>query len=132
MDYTSIWQWVARLAAIALAGLSGWLLGRTPPDWRGDSEPVGGGRYGMPGYYDSPMSIPGLGFFAGSWGAGLAAAAAIVLIIFGWPEEEAIIFPSRHALGLLFSTRFWLLAGSWLVGWTISRVTDKGPVGPLE
>jgi hypothetical protein len=131
---TATWLWTLRIAAVALALLSGWLLGRAPPDWRGDDEPVGGGSYGMPGYYDAPMTVRGMGCFAGSWGAGLASLAACLLFYFTWPDEFGSDDRSdiSDSDSLLFSVNCWALIGAWAIGWIASRLTDKGPVGPLE
>jgi hypothetical protein len=109
-----------RIAAAVLSFLSGWLLGRAAPDWRGDDEPVGGGNYGPPGYYDTPIAVRGNGCFAGSWGAGLSAFCVMALIYADWPP------------GMLSLKFMGLVVFIWLIGWTVSRVTDKGPVGPLE
>lgn len=109
-----------RIAALALSFLSGWLLGRAAPDWRGDDEPVGGGNYGAPGYYEGPNVLLGQGCFAGSWGAGVAALILIISFYLEWP-------PEMWNVGLLG-----LVILFWFIGWTVSRVSDKGPVGPLE
>lgn len=111
---------VVRIAAVVLSFLSGWLLGRAAPDWRGDDEPVGGGNYGAPGYYDTPLMVRGAGCFAGSWGAGLAAIVLIASLYLDWPPG-------------MWNVKFiGLVVFIWFVGWTVSRLTDKGPVGPLE
>jgi hypothetical protein len=110
---------VVRIDAVALSFLSGWLLGRAAPDWRGDDEPVGGDNYGSSGYYDTPLAVRGNGCFAGSWVAGLCACGVIALIYLDWPP------------GMLSLKFMGLVIAVWLIGWTISRVTDKGPVGPL-
>ena len=126
--------WALRVAAVVLALLSGWLLGRAAPDWRGDDEVVGGGNFGLPGYYDVPLTVRGWGCFAGSWGAGLAALVAYLLLYAAWPEdfESSETSAQTGAAGLLFSMHLWMLIGAWAIGWIASRLTDKGPVGPLE
>jgi hypothetical protein len=132
--------WAARIAAFALALTSGWLLGRAAPDWRGDDEAVGGGNYGMPGYYDQPMSVPGRGFFAGAWSAGLCALGALLLAYFAWPEHPAIDEAIRYGghdgslleISVLLDPRIWALLFFFAAGYVPSRLTDTGPVGPLE
>jgi hypothetical protein len=129
-----LWLW--RGGAIVLALAAGWLLGRTPPDWRGDSEVVGGGTYTPPDYYASPLLLRGRGFFSGSWLAAACTVAALALIYFGWPEAAELSEKLGDSPGsgaeLFLTPGLWIVLGAWLAGWVLSRVSDKGPVGPLE
>jgi hypothetical protein len=131
---SEIWIWAARLGAMVLAALSGWLLGRTPPDWRGDDETARTSGGVMSSYYYRPFVVYGRGCSAGSWGPGLAAAGALILLNLGWPEtmEDMGMGHDGSTIALLLAGPFWLALAVWLIGWTISRLTDKGPVGPLE
>jgi len=128
-------MWAARIGACALALAAGWLLGRSAPDWRGDDEVAGGGNYGMPDYYDEPLSVPGRGCFAGAWGAGLCALGALLLVYFAWPEDPALTQAAHYddsGIILLLDPRIWAMLFFFTAGYIPSRLTDKGPVGPLE
>ena len=128
-----MWLWTLRAAAVALALLSGWLLGRATPEWSRDdetlfSEPRDEWRD------DGVEKGAWCGCFAGSWGAALAACAALVLLYYGWPGDRKLISTlsgSPREL-LLLAVHCCLLGGAWVAGWVVGRLADKGPAGPLE
>jgi hypothetical protein len=126
--------WLLRAGALTLAMAGGWLFGRSAPDWRGDSEVVGGGNYGSPGYYDEPLTVGGRGCFAGAGGAVLCWVGALVLAWLGWPAtptETEIFSRGDWEIWLVNARVLYLLPGA-VLGYIPSRLTDKGPVGPLE
>lgn len=134
MPAEELWLLSARGAALLLGFFSGWLLGRSPPDWRGDGEVVGGGNYGLPGYYDETLTTGGQGCFAGSLGALLAAIASFLLLYFSSPELGQVYDSQGESAVLDELMQGWLWAAmlAWGGGWVLGRLTDRGPVGPLE
>jgi len=57
-----------------------------------------------------------------------------VLAILAWPDLATTDRLSRDESEflMLFERPFWLLIIAGLAGYVVSRLTDKGPVGPLE
>lgn len=132
MEWTII---LMRAGSIILAVAAGWLLGRATPSWHIDrmneNMPRSYGGYGG----DENGCIYISGFFQGAWGAVIIGIAAIVLGIFGWQDPVFTDFEmieDTYGFELLLSRTFWVLAGSGLAGYITSRITDKGPAGPLE
>jgi hypothetical protein len=129
------WGWLAAVAAVALLALAGALFGRTPVDWRLDRYnervPLSDGC----DYDDSDVT----GMYEGP-GSSWASCAA------WWSERPALagcgsalcavlgLLLSMFAAGELRLVHFalwWTLlpiAGGYVIG----RLTDTGPVGPLE
>ena len=135
MDITLI---LIRLGAILAAVGAGWALGRSNPSWEIDRTNENMPRYhygyGMGYGYGTGYGCAYLGgFFSGSWGAVVLGVVAIILAVLGW-RDPVMDEMSRHTGGaeLLFTPGFWIIVGCALAGYIAGRVTDKGPVGPLE
>jgi hypothetical protein len=133
------WIWLLRGLAVLLAFGGGWGFGRAIPGWQIDRANEDTSR--LRGRYYGGGSAGGGGcgyllmlFFQGAWGAGAMLIGALVLIPFGWPGLEALDRLNRNEreIVMLFQSPFWLLAIAGLAGYVVSRLTDKGPVGPLE
>ena len=132
MEWTII---LMRTGSIILAAAAGWLLGRSAPSWRMDrmneNMPRSYGGYGG----DESGCVYVSGFFQGAWGAAALGIAAIALGIFSWQDPVFTDFEmieETYGFELLLSRTFWVLIGSALIGYILSRLMDKGPVGPLE
>lgn len=59
---------------------------------------------------------------------------AFICAAVGWansgpPDADA---PRASILSLILTSRYLYMAVAGLAGYVISRLTDKGPVGPLE
>jgi hypothetical protein len=132
-----------RVVAIGLAAAAGWCLGRANPDWRIDrqNEDMPRHRFGYFGWgYGHGYGAAGCGyilggFLQGAWGVGIFALGALVVAFMGWGEPLLTDTAAMHhsdGLELLFTRSFWMLLAAAIVGYAVSRLTDKGPVGPLE
>lgn len=132
-----------RVAAIGLAAAAGWCLGRANPDWRIDrkNEDMPRHRFWLRGWgYGHGYGASGCGyilggFLQGAWGVGIFGLGAIVLAVMGWQEPlltDTATQDSANGMELLFTRSFWILLAAAIVGYAAARLTDKGPVGPLE
>lgn len=131
--------WLLKIGAMLLAFGAGFSFGRATPSWRIDraNEDVSGLRE----RYDRGHRTAGGGcgrlltlFFQGAWGTGLMVLAALIVSVFAWlpvaPEGGAA--PSSGGGGLLRLSPLLLLPLIGLAGYIVSRLTDRGPMGPLE
>ena len=116
--------WFLRALALLLAFGAGWSFGRAIPSWRIDrmNEDVPSpslGRYGhmhgSRGGGGNPIYL----FMNGAWGTLLVGIAALILAYFGWSDA------------LLLARPVWVLALAVIAGYVVSRLKDKGPMGPL-
>jgi len=132
------WIWLMRVLAVVLAFGGGWGFGRSIPSWRIDrrNEDVsnlrgsGGGSSGGGGGCGYLLML----FCQGAWAATSMLIGALAVAMFAWPAFGTTDRLSRDQSEflLLFESPFWLLIIAGLAGYVISRLTDKGPVGPLE
>lgn len=131
-----------RVGALLAAWLAGWLFGRCTPSWTEDSSREGEPGGGM-GYYNT-RGLDASCLYAGCFGGGyqgggscltsftsglwLPIALGLLAIFLSWmgwaaPENEE---------PMIFTAPFWYVVGAALLGYVPSRLTDKGPMGPLE
>lgn len=137
--------WTCRILALISAFGVGYFLGYSVPGWREDEQldnAVEGQRYAG---YGGSLGSRGAGCFSSLISAGLgtpdstgAKAYSIVLFImvlvfaafgFGAPEGMG---EEYGEIMLLFYTPFWMILGCNGVGYIYARITDRGPVGPIE
>jgi len=129
-----------RIGGLVLAALAGWLFGRTTPHWAEDRWREDTPHMGMDAYFDAPIdrtaSYGGCfgdiaagpaRFFtnlrSGMWLPLILGAAGFILAELGWEHNKMKV--ALHP-GLVY----FFLTG--IACYIVSRLTDRGPVGPLR
>lgn len=131
--------WAMRIGSLAAAAAAGWSFGRTTPQWQEDayndtgrlSGNYGGGYRGVGG-----GGTPGCGIFSamsgGRWGWGLLLIASFVMAAYAWPHPPGLRAGGRDPQFIFMQVAFWGPVLAFAFGYIPSRLSDKGPVGPLE
>ena len=115
-----------------MALAAGWRMGRAIPAWWIDrmNEAVRGGHSGGGG----GCGNLGIAFMQGAWGVVILGFGALILASFGWREPQLLGVSDTDStdFDMMFTRAFWWLLLAAIAGYVASRLTDKGPVGPLE
>lgn len=128
------------IGAVLAAFFSGWFYGRCTPSWEEDSAREGAPDMGMDTLYGSHIDLSGsfegsnsdipasiartrTSFRTGIWLPSVLTVATLVFAFF-----------SFSGFGPDWWGRWWLwiLIGLAAAGYILSRLTDHGPMGPLE
>ncbi len=136
--------WALRVLTVVLAVLAGWMFGRSTPQWQEDAwnDTARGGTYsgygssGLHGGYGGGTA--GCGIFAAMTGGGsrwvwsVLLIAAFITAAIAWPHPPGLRAGGRDPQFLFMQMAFWAPLISFALGYIPARLTDKGPVGPLE
>ena len=114
-----------KAGAIFLAIGAGWAMGRTIPTWQIDRQNEDSSRYSHSGRRGWGQLV--ISFMQGAYWASALGIAALTMAAYGW--GDAMFGESEYD----FSIDPWLILGfAAIAGYVPSRLTDKGPVGPLD
>lgn len=143
VDLDAVWPWLLRIAAVLLAGGSGWSFGRSVPSWQEDQRMDAtdytahaygyqGGHFSRDGMFGSGCGALGCtmllqGLRGSLWGT-LCTGGALVVTYFAWSWEFLDgqgVEDYGIAVAMLMHPAIWTLIGGTVAGYIASVATDK-------